>query len=74
MVFTENLSDDGERFRGKMQWKNISNFAAQKMQSFVSVVTSSNYDSFITRDTSKGIVLLFTERKTTAPIFKSLSK
>lgn len=31
MVFTENYSDDGERYRGKMQWKNISNFAAQKM-------------------------------------------
>lgn len=28
MVFTENYSDDGERYRGKMQWKNISNFAA----------------------------------------------
>jgi tRNA(Leu) C34 or U34 (ribose-2'-O)-methylase TrmL len=44
------------------------------MQSFVSIVTSENYQQFIDRDPSKYKVLLFTERKTTAPIFKALSK
>ena len=38
------------------------------------MVTSDNYQSFMERDPSKYHVLLFTERKTTAPIFKSLSK
>ncbi len=57
-----------------MDWKAISSFATQKMQSFVSVVTSSNYEQFIQRDPTKYHVLLFTERKTTAPLFKALSK
>jgi tRNA(Leu) C34 or U34 (ribose-2'-O)-methylase TrmL len=57
-----------------MEWKSISNAAASKMQSFVSVVTSENYDSFVEQDPSKNKILLFTDRKTTAPLFKSLSK
>ena len=52
----------------------MSNFATQKMQSFVSVVSSENYDQFFARDPTKYHVLLFTERKTTAPLFKALSK
>jgi Thioredoxin len=44
------------------------------MQSFVSIVTGENYPGFIARDPTKYKVLLFTERKTTAPIFKALSK
>ena len=44
------------------------------MQSFVSIVTDSNYEDFIKRDQTKHKVLIFTERKTTAPLFKALSK
>lgn len=44
------------------------------MQSFVSIVTDENFEQFIERDPLKFKVLLFTERKTTAPIFKALSK
>lgn len=44
------------------------------MQSFVSIVTVENYEQFMQRDPTKYKVLLFTERKTTAPIFKALSK
>jgi hypothetical protein len=57
-----------------MDWKNIANFATRKMQSFVSIVTTDNYDQFIQREPTKYKVLLFTERKTTAPIFKALSR
>ena len=39
----ESYSDDGERYTGKIEWKVIANFATSKMQSFVSIVTSSNY-------------------------------
>lgn len=57
-----------------MGWKSIANAATSKMQSFVSIVTEDNYQSFIDREPTKYKVLLFTERKTTAPIFKALSK
>lgn len=57
-----------------MDWKSIATFATKKMQSFVSLVTSDNYDQFVNRDPTKYKVLLFTERKSTAPIFKALSK
>lgn len=43
MVFQESYSDDGERYTGKNEWKSIANFATQKMQSFVSIVTGENY-------------------------------
>ncbi len=76
MVFQENYSDDGERYTGKPEWKSIANFATAKMQSFVQLVTGAgdSYTSFVERDPTKYKVLLFTERKTTAPIFKALSK
>ena len=44
------------------------------MQSFVSIVTTDNYDQFVQRDPFKYKVLLFTERKSTPPIYKALSK
>lgn len=44
------------------------------MQSFVSIVTNENYDDFIKREPTKYKVLIFTERRTTAPLFKALSK
>ena len=44
------------------------------MQSFVRVVNNENYDSFVSDAKEKNMVLLFTERKSTAPLFKSLSK
>ena len=73
-IFTEKANDDGEIFRGKKEWKSIMSAANRKMQNFVSIVTSDNYESFIERDQSKNKVILFTERKSTAPLFKSLSK
>jgi hypothetical protein len=44
------------------------------MESFVSIVTEKNYDSFINEDQSKNKVLLFTNKKSTPPLFKALSK
>jgi len=75
VIFTENYSDDGERYRGKMEASNIMGSAAKKMQNFVSVVSSTNYDQFIERERlTKNKVLLFTEKKTTPAVFKALSK
>ena len=44
------------------------------MQSFVRSVNSQNYESFVTDDESKNKILLFTDKKNTAPLFKSISK
>jgi len=57
-----------------MNWKSISRAATKMMQSFVSIVTTDNYDQFVQRDPFKYKVLLFTERKSTPPIYKALSK
>lgn len=74
LVFQENYGDEGEPYKGKMTWKSISTFATSKMQNFVSSVNKDNYESFMERDPSKFKVLFFTERKSTAPLFKALSK
>ena len=44
------------------------------MQNFVSSVNKENYNDFMLRDQNKFKVLIFTERKTTAPLFKAISK
>ena len=44
------------------------------MQSFVRTVTKENYESFVEENPEKNKILLFTDRKSTAPLFKSLSK
>lgn len=44
------------------------------MQSFVRSVNSGNYESFLTDDEAKNKILLFTDKKSTSPLFKSLSK
>jgi hypothetical protein len=74
VIFTESFSEDGEKYTGNQDWNSIANAAAKKMQSFVSIVTEQNFDSFIQRDSSKHHVLLFTEKKSTPAIIKSLSK
>jgi len=73
-VFTENTHDDGTLYSGKMEWKSIASFASKKMQSFVNVVTQDNYLGFIDQSPSKNKILLFTDKKFTPPLFKSLSK
>lgn len=74
LTFSESYKDEGERYSGSMEWNAIGNFAAKKMQNFVSIVTSENYESFQNRDVQKPHALLFTDKKSTPAIFKSLSK
>lgn len=73
-IFTEDANDDGEKFNGPKTWKSISTAAAKKMQNFVRTVNKDNYNSFIDEQPEKQKILYFTDRKTTAPLFKSLSK
>lgn len=74
LIFTENYYDEGAAYKGKKEWKPISTFATKKMQSFVASVSKENYDDFVKRNPEKYHILLFTERKTTSPIIKALSK
>jgi len=75
LIFTENTSDDGERYRGEMKADKIINAAAKKMQSFVSSVNEANYNTFVDRDRmTKNKIILFTDKKATPTIYKALSK
>ena len=73
-IFTENANDDGTTFKGQKLWKNISGKAAQYMQNFVRSVSTENYDAFADENPEKQKILIFTDRKSTAPLFRSLSK
>lgn len=73
-VFTENMNDDGADFKGKLEWKAIAGFASRKMQNFVEVVNNDNYNKFATDNMGKNKILLFTDKKYTISLFKSLSK
>ena len=75
LIFSDHFSDDGEKYSGEMDATSIMNAAAKKMQSFVSVVTDDNYDSFVERErTSKYKIILFNAKKSTPTVIKALSK
>ncbi len=74
LTFSESFKDQGERYLGAMEWNAIGNFAAKKMQNFVSIVTAENFEDFKSRDLQKPHALLFTDKKATPAIFKALSK
>ena len=74
MIFTESYSDNGERFRAKIDSNTIANAASKKMQSFVSIVTDDNYADFVEREPTKFKILLFTDKKATPAVYKALSK
>mmetsp|Transcript_251 Transcript_251/g.239 ORF Transcript_251/g.239 Transcript_251/m.239 type:complete len:97 (+) Transcript_251:211-501(+) len=68
------MSDSGSLYRGKFNWKSISNKATSMMESFVSIVTEKNFGDFVTREKDDFKVLLFTSKKSTPAIYKALSK
>lgn len=73
-IYSEKFTDEGEKYKGKFEWKPISSAATAKMQSFVSLVTDNNYFDFIGRDKDYMKVILFTNKKGTPPMYKALSK
>jgi thioredoxin-like negative regulator of GroEL len=74
VIFNENYSDDGTKYRGEMTVDKIANAAVKDMQSFVSSVNSDNWQSFIEREPTKHKILHFTEKKSTPTVIKALSK
>lgn len=63
-----------EVYKGNKKWEDIFKFGSSKMQSFVRVINSNNYGDFINENNHMHKVVLFTQRKTTPPLFKALSK
>lgn len=74
MIFNENYSDDGTKYKGEMAVDKIANAAIKDMQSFVSSVNTDNFDAFIEREPNKHKILHFTEKKSTPTVVKALSK
>jgi DnaJ family protein C protein 16 len=74
MIFNENYSDDGTRYRGEMTVDKIANAAVKDMQSFVSSVNKENLSSFLEREPTKIKIIHFTEKKSTPTVIKALSK
>ena len=74
VVFTEDASDDGQKYTGEFKKQKISNFASKKMQSFLSIVHNDNYQNFIEREPENYKVLIFSDRKSQSPLLKHLSK
>ena len=74
VVFNENYSDDGTRYRGDLTVDKIANAAVKDMQSFVSSVNTENFNAFVEREPTKYKILHFTEKKSTPTVIKALSK
>lgn len=71
--FPENGTKEVE-YKGQKKWEKIFSFGSSKMQNFVRVINSDNYDDFISSHQGIYKVLLFTAKKSTPPLFKALSK
>jgi tRNA(Leu) C34 or U34 (ribose-2'-O)-methylase TrmL len=74
LAFPANIRQEPKRYSGNWELQDLAKIAIDLMESFVSIVTSANYESFVNEDPSKNKVLLFTNKKATPPLFKALSK
>ena len=73
-IYTEKINDNGTVYKGKIEWKSISNSATAKMESFVSIVTNESYNDFMQREKSHIKLLLFSNKKNIPALYKALSK
>jgi curved DNA-binding protein CbpA len=73
LYFPEGTGSE-EVYTGKKTFEDIFKFGSSRMQSFVRVINSNNYGDFINENNHMHKVILFTQRKTTPPLFKALSK
>jgi len=67
-------SGSEEVYKGNKTFEEIFKFGSGRMQSFVRIINSNNYGDFINENNHMHKVILFTQRKTTPPLFKALSK
>ena len=74
LCFPDNTALKHEVYKGEKTYQKISDFAVSKMQSFVRFVNSKNFEEFLEAEPDSVKVLLFTEKKSTPPLLKALSK
>jgi thioredoxin-like negative regulator of GroEL len=74
VYFPESANEVEEEYKGNIDFQAIFKYGAKLMQNFVRVINKDNYNDFITSYPERYHVLLFTSKKTTPPLFKSLSK
>jgi hypothetical protein len=72
LLFPANSEKEPVKYTKNWTEKDLANFAVGFMESFVEYVSQTNYKDFIKRDLFK--VLLFTDKKSTPPLYKVLSK
>ena len=74
VYFPESANEVEEEYKGNIDFQSIFKYGAKLMQNFVRVINKDNYNDFITSYPERYHVLLFTSKKSTPPLFKSLSK
>jgi thioredoxin-like negative regulator of GroEL len=74
LYFPDNTALNHEVYKGEKVYQKISDFAISRMQSFVRFVNSNNFEEYKATEPDSAKILLFTEKKTTPPILKVLSK
>mmetsp|Transcript_7153 Transcript_7153/g.7018 ORF Transcript_7153/g.7018 Transcript_7153/m.7018 type:complete len:299 (+) Transcript_7153:155-1051(+) len=74
MLFSDNTAEYPELYKGEKTLQAMSDFAINKMQSFVRLVNTRNFHEFIEVDPNVAKILIFTDRKVTSPQLKAFSK
>lgn len=74
LYFPDNTALKHEVYKGEKTYQKVSDFAVSKMQSFVRFVNSKNFEEFLESEPDSAKVLLFTEKKSTPPLLRALSK
>lgn len=72
VYFPQNTAKTHQAYTGPRTYKDLSDFAVSKMQSFVQLVHEGNVEDFLGIDLPK--IVLFTDKKNTPPMLKALSK
>lgn len=74
LLYFPDSGNNEEEYEGKIEFQNIFKYGAKRMQNFVRVINKDNYADFLTTHSELYHVLLFTNKKSTPPLFKALSK
>lgn len=74
VYFPENTAQTHQIYSGKKVYKDIADFAISRMQSFVRLVNKDNFHAFYEGEPGQAKIVLFTNRKSTPPLLKALSK